>query len=56
VRVKRPALPTLFITGYANHKALDDVSETEVITKPFVTGALAGKVRRALAGGTFADA
>ncbi len=49
LRVKRPALPTLFITGYADHKALNGVSDAQIIAKPFVTGALAEKVRRALA-------
>jgi DNA-binding LytR/AlgR family response regulator len=49
LRVKRPALPTLFITGYADHTALGGMSEAHIITKPFVTGALAEKVRRALA-------
>jgi CheY-like chemotaxis protein len=49
LRVKRPALPTLFITGYADHTALGGVSEAHIITNPFVTGALAEKVRRALA-------
>jgi signal transduction histidine kinase len=51
LRIKRPALPTLFITGYADYTALNGVSDAQIVTKPFVTGALAEKVRRALASG-----
>ena len=54
LRVSRPALPTLFITGYADHKALNGVSDAQIIAKPFVTGALAEKVRHALAGNSHA--
>jgi len=50
LRVRRPALPTLFITGFADHKTLNGVGEAQIIPKPFVTGLLAEKVHRALAG------
>ena len=50
VRAKRPALPVLFVTGYAEHNALIDISERHIISKPFVTNELADKVRLALSG------
>ena len=45
----KPALPTLFITGYADHRALRGVSESRIIGKPFTPDELAFKVRAALA-------
>jgi signal transduction histidine kinase len=50
VHAKRPSLPTLFITGFADRTALTGVSETQIVGKPFVDGELAEKVRLALAG------
>jgi CheY-like chemotaxis protein len=51
VRAKRPTLPVLFVTGFADRTALAGVSEKRVISKPFVDGELADKVRLALAEG-----
>jgi signal transduction histidine kinase len=44
----RPSLPTLFITGYADHRALAEVSDSRIIGKPFEPAELALKVRGAL--------
>jgi len=41
-------LPTLFITGYADHRALAEVSDSRIIGKPFEPAELALKVRGAL--------
>jgi len=49
VHASKPALPTLFITGYADHRALRGVSESHIISKPFRPDELAHKVRAALA-------
>jgi signal transduction histidine kinase len=49
VHTTKPALPTLYITGYADHRALRGVSETHIIGKPFTSDELAYKVRAALA-------
>jgi signal transduction histidine kinase len=48
VRVKRPGLPVLFVTGFADRGALGGVSEAEIVGKPFLDGELDEKVRRAL--------
>ena len=48
VNSTKPALPTLFITGYADHGALRGVSESRIIGKPFHPDELAHKVRAAL--------
>jgi CheY-like chemotaxis protein len=56
VRAKRPALPVLFVTGFAERTALTGVSEGQIISKPFVNGELADKVRLALAGGMWVEA
>ncbi|HEY8614592.1 response regulator [Phenylobacterium sp.] len=45
----RPGLPVLFITGYADLKALRDVGEDRIIQKPFRDDELARKVEAALA-------
>jgi FixJ family two-component response regulator len=45
VETTRPALPILFVTGYADRAALEGVSEA----KPFVDTELHEKVRTALA-------
>ena len=47
-RAKRPALPILFITGFADRAALAGVSETHIIGKPFVNDELATKLRSVL--------
>jgi PAS domain S-box-containing protein len=47
-RVLRPALKVLFVTGYAENAAIGDgdlAPGMEVLTKPFNTSALGGKVR-----------
>jgi signal transduction histidine kinase/ActR/RegA family two-component response regulator len=56
VRAMRPALPILFVTGYADRTALPDVKEAEVIRKPFVDSELVDKVRAILANSPSADA
>jgi CheY-like chemotaxis protein len=52
VRMKRPALPVLFVTGFADRSALAGVAEAHIIGKPFVRDELAEKVRAALATGS----
>lgn len=49
VQTTRPALPILFVTGYADRAALEGVSEAQIIGKPFVGNALHDRVRTALA-------
>jgi signal transduction histidine kinase len=51
VQAKRPALPILFITGFADRTALAGVSEAQIVGKPLLDDELAEKVRLALAGG-----
>jgi len=48
---KRPSLPILFVTGFADRTALAGVSEAQIIGKPFVDDELASKVRLAIASG-----
>ena len=48
VRAKRPALPILFITGFADRTALAGVSEAQIVGKPFAQDELAEKARLAL--------
>ena len=45
---RRPGLPVLFVTGYADLGALSDVGEHRIIQKPFHEDELAAKVVRAL--------
>jgi signal transduction histidine kinase/ActR/RegA family two-component response regulator len=52
IQAKRPALPILFITGFADRTALAGVSEAQIVSKPFLDHELAEKVRLALTGGT----
>ena len=47
-RAKRPTLPILFITGFADRAALAGVSETHIVGKPFVNDELATKLRTVL--------
>ncbi len=56
VRAKRPDMPMLFVTGFADRSMLDDVSEAEVVGKPFAPGELADKARAALLRGAGATA
>ena len=48
-RGKRPTLPILFVTGFADRAALTDISEFRFVTKPFLDDDLANGVRLALA-------
>lgn len=50
VRLKRPRLPILFVTGFAERAVLEGVSDMQIIGKPFISSELANKVRLALAG------
>jgi CheY-like chemotaxis protein len=49
-RRRRPELPVLFITGFADLAALKDVGDERIVQKPFRDGELATKVRCALGG------
>jgi signal transduction histidine kinase/ActR/RegA family two-component response regulator len=49
VRSKFPALPILFVTGYADKTALQEIGDARIIKKPFVGDELANKVSAALA-------
>jgi signal transduction histidine kinase/CheY-like chemotaxis protein len=48
VQSKYPALPILFVTGYADKIALGDVGDERIIQKPFIGEELAEKVNAAL--------
>ena len=48
VRSRMPALPVLFVTGFAERDALTGISERYVVSKPFINGDLAEKVKLAL--------
>ncbi len=50
-RAKRPTLPILFVTGFADRAALAGISEAQIISKPFIDDELTHKVRLALAEG-----
>jgi signal transduction histidine kinase/CheY-like chemotaxis protein len=47
-RAKRPNLPVLFVTGFADRTAMADVDESHVLGKPFAPDVLAAKVRCAM--------
>ncbi|MEH3037133.1 MAG: PAS domain-containing protein [Sphingomonas adhaesiva] len=47
----RPALPVLFVTGYADLAAIAHVPEEEIVRKPFTRADLLARVRRMLEGG-----
>jgi CheY-like chemotaxis protein len=49
LRKRWPALPVLFVTGYADLTAISDVSEERIVQKPFRGGELQRKVGRLLA-------
>ena len=51
VQLKYPAIPILFVTGYADKNALRDVSDEKIIKKPFIGDELAEKVNAALVKG-----
>ena len=50
VAARRPGLPVLLVTGYADERALAVVGEDRLVLKPFRTEDLARKVRVALGG------
>jgi PAS domain S-box-containing protein len=52
----RPALPILFVTGYADLGALKNVDERRILPKPFDEKALAERLAAALEGGGPASA
>ncbi|MBP1475194.1 PAS domain-containing protein [Frateuria sp. MAH-13] len=49
-RARRPDLPVLFVTGYADQTALAGVGEERVVQKPFRNDELERKVRAVLGG------
>ena len=52
INARWPAIPVLFITGFAERDGLAGVGEAHIVGKPFVDGELADKVRSALADGS----
>ena len=48
LRSRRPGLPILFATGYADTAALTDTAEDQIIRKPYVEAEVAAKVRASL--------
>jgi CheY-like chemotaxis protein len=48
VRARRPELPLIFLTGYAETAALGETDEDHIIRKPFRDGDLIAKIRRVL--------
>jgi CheY-like chemotaxis protein len=48
IQIKWPALPVLFVTGFADRAMLSGVSESNIVGKPFLDDELASKVRLAL--------
>jgi signal transduction histidine kinase len=51
-QARRPGLPVLFITGFAEHAPLAGIAESSIVGKPFVLNQLASRVRLALSGET----
>jgi signal transduction histidine kinase len=49
-QARRPGLPIVFVTGFADRAALAGVSDTQIVGKPFINNELAEKVRTALFG------
>jgi signal transduction histidine kinase len=49
LRARRPQVPILFATGYADAKALTGVGEHQILHKPFVQAELARKLSRSFA-------
>lgn len=56
VKIKRPTLPILFITGFADRAAISDIEGAQIIGKPFSRDELADKVMEVLAEQTGEDA
>lgn len=51
VQLKYPTIPILFVTGYADKNAFQDIGEERIIKKPFIGEELAEKVNAALVKG-----
>ncbi len=51
VQARRPGLPILFVTGYADIESLEAVGGSGIVRKPFVQEDLAAKLRSVLAAG-----
>lgn len=51
VHSKFPTLPVLFVTGYADNSALEEIGDARIVKKPFVGDELVIKVQAALAQG-----
>jgi CheY-like chemotaxis protein len=49
INSKFPALPVLFITGYADKSALAAIGDARLVKKPFLGDELVTKVQTALA-------
>jgi CheY-like chemotaxis protein len=49
-RMRRPNLPVLFITGFAERSMLEGIEEPLILRKPFMEDELAERVRIALSG------
>jgi hypothetical protein len=48
IRVYAPDVPVLYMSGFAGHSALEDLSGAPLLSKPFTPEALAAKVRELL--------
>ena len=48
VHKRRPGLPVVFITGYADLTALNEIGEDRIVQKPFRESDLASKIGRSL--------
>jgi len=53
---KRPALPILFLTGYADLAAFRDIGDDQIVSKPYRDEDLLAKVQAALGAGRGSDA
>lgn len=51
VRERRPGVPVLLVTGYADEAAVEAVGEERIVLKPFRNEELARKIRTALGAG-----
>lgn len=51
VRQRRPEMPVLLVTGYADTEAIAAVGEERIVLKPFRNEDLARKIRTALGAG-----
>ena len=51
VQERRPGLPVLLVTGYADARAIEAVGEERIVLKPFRNEDLARKIRTALGAG-----